>query len=322
MANNAIGDCGWTRGAYYAGHMAAYGMTKNASLLSWATSWANNHSWSCGGSLNANDFACGMGYSALYNIAPVDYKLALTVTMDKAIREYVGYDWWWVDTLFMGLGAFFEYAALTGDERIAQLAFTEYTQLTHGGPNSTSRNPQPGLWDAANSLYWRDHTFLNATSPNGSPVFWARGNGWAAASFARSLSVLPASSPYYTELAGRLSAMAAKLITLQGADGLWRSNLLDANAYPNPESTGTGLFVYALAWGVNNGVLDTATYTPAVAAGWNGLSTISLQSNGLVGWCQPPDGQPHAATQTDTSDFCVGQFLLAASEVYKLAGGK
>jgi len=40
-----------------------------------------------------------MGYVALYDAAPEDYKLALSVTMDKSVTRWQGYDWWWVDTL-------------------------------------------------------------------------------------------------------------------------------------------------------------------------------------------------------------------------------
>jgi hypothetical protein len=38
-----------------------------------------------------------------------------------------------------------------------------------------------------------------------------------------------------------------------------------------------------------------------------------------VGYCQPVGGSPGPTSPTNTSDFCVGLFLLAASEVLKLA---
>lgn len=78
------------------------------------------------------------------------------------------------------------------------------------------------------------------------------------------------------------------------------------------------MFTYGLAWAVNHGFLPAEPYTSMVAAAWNGLATVSLQPNGLVGWCQPPNGEPAPATQTDTSDFCVGQFLLAGHEVIRM----
>jgi unsaturated rhamnogalacturonyl hydrolase len=180
----------------------------------------------------------------------------------------------------------------------------------------------PGLWSPTHNLFYRDATYFNKTSPNGMPVFWGRGNGWAVAAMARAIAELPLSHPYSVEFQIKLQKLAASLKALQGADGLWRANLLDATAIPNPETTGSAMFTYAIAWGVNNDILVRSDYEAVVEAAWTGLSTISLQSDGLVGWCQPPNGQPAPATQTDTSDFCVGQFLLAGSEVMKMYGGK
>lgn len=57
---------------------------------------------------------------------------------------------------------------------------------------------------------------------------------------------------------------------------------------------------------------------PLPPRAWNGLASTAVQSNGLLGYCQPAAGSPGNATATDTSDFCVGQFLLAGSEVYKM----
>jgi len=236
-----------------------------------------------------------------------------------AITKYTGYDWWWVDCLFMGLGAFNKYATLLQDERLADLAFAEYLNTTYGGSKGPAT--QPGLWDSDARLYHRDHTYVNVTDKNGKKVFWARGNGWAIASFAQSLKALPPGHPHAAEYAARLVAMAGALKEIQGADGLWRPSLADAALFPNGETTGSACFTFAIAYGINTGLLDAATYTPVAAAAWAGLVSISLQPSGLVGWCQPPGGAPGTETATSTSDFCVGQFLLAGSEMYKLAGG-
>jgi hypothetical protein len=87
------------------------------------------------------------------------------------------------------------------------------------------------------------------------------------------------------------------------------------------ETTSSSCFTYGLAYGVNAGILPAAEYTPVVAAAWAGLASIALQPNGLVGWCQPAAGSPGPALQNSTSDFCVGQFLLAGSQVLRLAEG-
>lgn len=247
-----------------------------------------------------------MAYTDLYDIAPADYKLSLAVTLDHSVTHWVGQDWWWVDTLFMGLATMIKYANRTGDVRFLDTAFQEYKETTYGGSNITS---QPGLWDPASNLYWRDHTFIKSRNTDGSKVFWARGNGWAAGAMALSLEALEGqtttSSPAKAEFTLRLQHLAQGLAGAQGSDGLWRANLLDQSNPPNPESTGSNFFTFAMAYGVRTGILDRATYLPVVEKAWVGLSTISLQPNGLVGWCQPVGGSPEPATQLDTSDFCV-----------------
>lgn len=82
-------DCGWETGTFYAGFMELYNVTANATVLSMATAWAAEHNYVCGGpgndALNCNNFACGMSYASLFDIAPADYKLALVATMERAV---------------------------------------------------------------------------------------------------------------------------------------------------------------------------------------------------------------------------------------------
>jgi rhamnogalacturonyl hydrolase YesR len=112
--------------------------------------------------------------------------------------------------------------------------------------------------------------------------------------------------------------MAATLIRIQGKDGLWRSSLLDPDEYPIPESSGSGFFVYGLAWGLNNGVLDSATYQTAVREGWRGLNW-ALQPSGKLGWVQQIGYDPRSVTADDSMEYGTGAFLLAGSEVLNLA---
>jgi hypothetical protein len=129
--------------------------------------------------------------------------------------------------------------------------------------------------------------------------------------------------------------MAARLVALQGSDGLWRSSLLDAALYPSPETSGTALITYALAYGIKAGLLSSATYLPVVAKAWQGLTTISLRPSGFVTDCQGVGSAPGvsytaASPQTaqsatsagtvnaDSPPFCVGAFLLAGAQVAQL----
>ena len=50
--------------------------------------------------------------------------------------------------------------------------------------------------------------------------------------------------------------MCERLVGLQRADGFWSASLLDPESYPSPETSGTGFYVYGLAYGVNEGLLS------------------------------------------------------------------
>jgi rhamnogalacturonyl hydrolase YesR len=77
------------------------------------------------------------------------------------------------------------------------------------------------------------------------------------------------------EYTSKLVAMAAKVKLLQGQDGCWRSSLLDAEQFPMIETSGSSLFVFGLAWGINRGVLPAADYRAAAMKGWECLNQPS-----------------------------------------------
>ena len=58
------------------------------------------------------------------------------------------------------------------------------------------------LWDAKESLFWRDDSYVGRQAPNGRGVFWARGNGWAFAAMARK----PQGKQHPTHHKGRLDS--------------------------------------------------------------------------------------------------------------------
>ena len=112
--------------------------------------------------------------------------------------------------------------------------------------------------------------------------------------------------------------MAAKIATLQQQDGLWRASLLDPDSYPGGEASGSGFFCYALAWGINNGLLDRNIYLPVVEKAWIGLNSL-IQPDGRVGWVQPIGADPRMNFSAESWEvYGTGAFLLAGSEVIKL----
>jgi rhamnogalacturonyl hydrolase YesR len=156
---------------------------------------------------------------------------------------------------------------------------------------------------------------------NGKKIFWSRGNGWVFAGIARILEYLPKSEPKREQYVQVFRRMAAELMKRQGADGLWRPNLDDPDDVAVPETSGTGFFCYGLGWGINNRILDRREYLPAVKRAWAGL-TQNVSPEGKVLWGQQVGAWPNPVNRDSTHEYVTGAFLLAGSEVYKLAGAR
>ena len=115
--------------------------------------------------------------------------------------------------------------------------------------------------------------------------------------------------------------MAARIAGLQNPDGYWRVSLLDPKSFPIPETSGTGFFTYALAWGVNAGLLDRPRYEPVILRGWSALNR-AVRKDGMLGYVQPVGAAPGATGPDQTEIYGAGAFILAGSEVHRLVGAR
>jgi unsaturated rhamnogalacturonyl hydrolase len=257
--------------------------------------------------------------------------------------------WTWIDAIQMAMPVFARLGAIESDTRYfdAMWALYNNARTQQGGG---LRNPADGLW-------WRDLHFTPGggtqqrmssslhnsmpgsstdaylVSPNGKDLYWSRGNGWVMAALVRVLDRLPASDSHRATYVGDFQALAASLLPLQRSDGFWNESLLDPthcasigqSGQDGPETSGTALFTYGIAWGIRQGLLDSATYGAPLAKAWNGLVTIALQADGRLGYVQSTGDRPCtdtgalAATQlANFDDYGVGAFLLAGSEIHRL----
>ena len=117
------------------------------------------------------------------------------------------------------------------------------------------------------------------------------------------------------------ASSCARLKSTQQVDGYWTRSLIDPAHAPGPETSGTAFFTYGLLWGVNNGVLDRATYLPAALKGWHYITRVAVQPDGTVGYVQPIGDRaiPGQVVDRDsTANFGVGAVLLAAAEMSRL----
>jgi len=309
----------WTQAAFYTGMMAFARVTDNPRYEAAMKAMGVANQWRPGlRPGHADDYAVAATYAQLYQrerdlqmIAPSRalFDFLATRKYDEPLvwgnaiemRELA-----WCDALFMGPPAMAAMSAATGDAKYLDLADRLWWKTTDY------------LYDRDEHLYYRDSRYFVQREKNGKKVFWSRGNGWVIAGLARMLQDVPAGFRNRDQYLALFREMAAAVLAAQSPDGYWRSSLLDPDSRPNPETSGTGFFTYALAWGVNQGLLDRATYEPAARKGWAAL-VRAVQKDGMLGWVQQIGAEPGSAGADSTEVYGTGAFLLAGSEMIRLA---
>ena len=312
----------WTRGVYYEGLMGLYKIDPKKTYLDYAVSWGEFHKWGLRNGTktrNGDDQCCGQTYIDLYMMDKKEERIKdIKESMDNLVNSDKKDDWSWVDALQMAMPVMAKLGVIYKDNRYYEKMFEMYdfTKNKHG---------DRGLFSPTEGLWYRDKDFDPPyTTPSGKSCFWSRGNGWVLAALVRVLDVMPKDAPHRDEYLSMYLTMIKALLPLQRADGFWNVSLTDETDFGGKELSGTGLFVYGLAWGINTGVLDKKIYTPSVSKAWNGLMKDCLHPNGFLGFVQstgkePKDGQPVTFDKMPNfEDFGLGCFLLAGSEVYKM----
>ena len=138
------------------------------------------------------------------------------------------------------------------------------------------------------------------------------------------MNEVPETHPHRKTYLKDFVKMSKALKDCQREDGFWNVSLHDAGNYGGKETTGTALFVYGMAWGVNNGILKLDDYLPSISKGWNAIVREAVHPDGFLGYVQgtgkePKDGQPVTYTSMpDFEDYGIGCFLLGGTEVYKM----
>lgn len=168
------------------------------------------------------------------------------------------------------------------------------------------------LWDKETQLFYRDSTYFDKKEKNGNKQFSRLSNSGVFAGLALLISDLPKDWKKRTFYEDIFKQMAETIKNTQQKEGTWSEGLLgDKKEYKNLEIGGPSFFVYGIAWGINNGLLDKTSYEPVLLKAWN---TISKQVN--------TNGELNSSNNTEefkeyTSSFSVGGFLAAGSEMYK-----
>lgn len=312
----------WTRGVYYEGLMDLYKIDAQKRYLDYAVTWGEFHKWGLRNGIktrNGDDQCCGQTYIDLYLLDKKEERIRdIKATMDNMVNSDKIDDWSWVDALQMAMPVFAKLGVIYNDNRYYEKMFEmyDYTKNKHG--DNGLFNPSEGLW-------WRDKDFDTPyKTPAGKNCYWSRGNGWVVAALVRVLDIMPKDAPHRDEYLNMYLTMMKALLPLQRADGFWNVSLTDETDFGGKELSGTALFAYGMAWGINNGLLEKKKYTPSVAKAWKAMMKDCVHPNGFLGFVQstgkqPSDGQPVTFDKIpDFEDFGLGCFLLAGCEVYKM----
>jgi len=307
----------WTWSVLYSGFMAVTPALDDSRYRDAMRAMSEKFRWQLRSEHpNADDQSIGQTYLELYLLQPSPEQLAPTrAALDDLLaggaaripEGQAQIPWWWCDALFMAPPVWSRMYQAAHDKK-----YLDYLDM-HWWETSNL------LYDPHWRLYFRDVTFIHKTNAHGNPIFWSRGNGWVMGGIARTLDFLPSDYPTRAKYEIQLREMAEAVVKLQDRQsGLWHADLLDAADFSPPETSGSALIAYALAWGINHGVLNRETYAPVVAKAWRGL-VGQIYADGRLGNIQQTGSAPAHYLPSSSYTYGVGGFLLAGSEVAQLS---
>ncbi|MGO4379615.1 glycoside hydrolase family 88/105 protein [Pseudoduganella sp. RAF53_2] len=307
----------WTSSVLFTGFMAASEATGDRKYRDAMLAMAKQFSWDLRGPYpNADDQSVAQTYLELYFQDGGDERIAPTRAFLDTLQPLptlrpgdARLPWWWCDALFMAPPVWAKMYKATGDRKYLDYVHDQW------------RKTYDALYDKEEHLYARDVSYLSKREPNGKKIFWSRGEGWVMGGLARTIDYIPQDDPQRQFYIQQLREMSARIASLQGADGLWHAGLLDPASYPLPEISGSALFVYGMAYGVNKGYLDAATYKPVIERAWAGILK-NVYADGRLGGIQQTGAEPAYYRPASSFNYGVGGFLLAASELKKMAVNK
>ena len=317
----------WTNGALYKGMMAWAQVSQESEYLDWLYEIGSDFVWQPYFRMyHADDIVVSQMYLEMYGqkisdrdsyriLAPTKARLDYVIENPSQGSLYLDYNdyqtlerWSWCDALFMAPPVYVKMSNITGDSKYVEFMDREF------------KATYDLLYDKEEHLFYRDYRYFpeKQIEANGKKIFWGRGNGWVLGGLVSILRDLPKDSSYRPFYAQLYKEMAAKVAQCQDEEGFWHASMLDPDNFPNPETSSTAFFCYALTYGINEGLLDRGIYLPVVTKAWGALVS-SVFPDGKLGWVQPIGQDPKDVTRDMTEVYGVGAFLLAATEMLELA---
>ncbi|WP_226163665.1 glycoside hydrolase family 88/105 protein [Hymenobacter terricola] len=231
----------------------------------------------------------------------------------------------WLDGLYMAEPFAAEYSKLFGRPKGFDDVALQFAQVEKHMVDSKTGLLYHG-YDESREQKWADKT--TGLSPN----FWSRGMGWYAMALVDVLDYFPKNHPQRAQLIKDLQRLAPVLARYQdpATGGWWQVTDQGTRAGNYIETSGSCMFVYALAKGVRLGYLDKK-YAPVAKKGYDGIvkkfvqpapgGGLNLEGTVSVGGL---GGQPYRdgsyeyylAEPIKQNDFKgIGPFIMASVEM-------
>jgi unsaturated rhamnogalacturonyl hydrolase len=184
----------------------------------------------------------------------------------------------WLDGLYMGTPFYARYTVeFDGGKDLNDIAL-QFEQV-----QKHTIDKKTGLlfhaWDESKQMPWANK------ETGASPNFWSRSIGWYMMALVDDLDYFPKDHPKRKELIQYLNEISEAVAKFQDASGLWYQ-VTDAGSKQGNylEASGSAMFIYAFAKGVNKGYLPSK-YKKLADKGFDGLTQKLITVD--------PDGEIH-----------------------------
>jgi unsaturated rhamnogalacturonyl hydrolase len=198
----------------------------------------------------------------------------------------------WIDGIFMGQMFLIRYGKSIGDSQYcwdeATRQICVYARRAQRGDSGLYLH---GVFESGHGgkapAKWADpQTGL-------SPEVWSEGLGWYALVTVETLAVVPKDHPRRAEVEDIFRRLAAGLKRTQDSkSGRW-FQVVDKGDRPDnwTDNSGSAMFTYTLAKGIELGLLDKNEYAPVVAKGYQGIiKNARINDRGLLDIYSACDG--------------------------------
>lgn len=309
----------WEYGPFYEGVMKLYQLTKEKKYYDETYEMGNKVNWEPPARpYDANSLAIFPAFAELYAITKEEKIIDKSkFLMDMPLARYLKpevhfkdnkywYEWWtWCDALFMAPPAYARLSVITNKPEYMDFMIKNWWLTSDY------------LYSKPDSLFFRDDRYFTKQTKNGKKVFWSRGNGWVIGGLCGVMNQMKKDNPDRKKFEQQFIEMCEKLLRIQMTNGCWSQSLLDAEEYPQKETSGTAFFCYGFAWGINHGLLSRNKFIPVIENTWKALEA-AINQDGKLGYVQLVADKPDHVSYEDTESYGVGAFLLAGSEVYQM----